>query len=207
MKYLPNKHLLLAAIACLFVMPAAADDASSSYTTTCDFQTPQFSFNYETTGENGETTTVEGHARLYCNYLYETDAEGNATSTPQTIEIEGVTYQAVEITYVGMRASDESKYWSEYSGVIKIPAFVTNSEEADSETATQYCVTRIGDHAFDLNDMTNVITAILFDDTNYITSIGDYAYFNCTGIRTNITSHPSIRKIQITQLTSYGATL
>ncbi|MCD7713903.1 MAG: leucine-rich repeat domain-containing protein [Prevotella sp.] len=179
MKYLPNKQLLLAAMACLCVMPAAADDDSSSYTTTCDFQTPQFYFNYETTDENGETTTVEGHAHLYCNYLYETDGEGNATSTPQTIEIEGVSYQAVEITYVGMRASDESKYWSEYSGVIKIPAFVTNSEDADSDNATQYCVTRIGDHAFDLNDMTNVITAILYDDTNYITSIGDYAFNGC----------------------------
>ncbi len=178
MKCLFNKQLLFAAFAAfLFVVPVAADDdASLSYITTCDFQTSTIYFDYEDGGtdDEGNPTTTQGHTHLYCNYLYETDADGNATTTKKTIQIGDETYQTVEITYVGMNATDASKYWSEYTGVIKIPAFVTSNDDEN----TQYCVTRIGDHAFDLNDMTNEITAILFDDENYITSIGDYAFRN-----------------------------
>lgn len=106
-----------------------------------------------------------------------------ATATAHDFEVDGIYYNRGNSNevYVTYRGASSSQYWSEYSGLVAIPATVTYG-------GTTYSVTSIGDDAFaNCGGLTSITIP------NSVTSIGGWAFLNCA--ITQITIPDSVTSI------------
>ena len=94
----------------------------------------------------------------------------------------------VTVTYLGKDyyvGNTRYSYYNDNAGEVVIPETVTYNEKT-------YIVTSIGDHAFYCSNNGYTITGISIPNT--VTTIGNYAFYNCSGLK-NITIPNSVTYI------------